>query len=60
MNLSHRFDHRNPDRTLNLNIKNIGKEDESHMSAQIDNKTIHQKVVNDKNNTKTRAASYLA
>ncbi|KAF0524921.1 hypothetical protein F8M41_014872 [Gigaspora margarita] len=59
-NLSHRFNHRNPDRTLNLNIKNIGKEDESHMSAQNINKIIQQKVVNDKNNAKTRAASYLA
>ncbi|KAF0488313.1 hypothetical protein F8M41_022339 [Gigaspora margarita] len=60
MNLSHRFNPRNPDRTLNLNIKNIGKEDESHMSTQNINKTIRQKVVNDTNNAKTRAASYLA
>ncbi|KAF0514981.1 hypothetical protein F8M41_017464 [Gigaspora margarita] len=59
-NLSHRFNHRNPDRTLNLNIKNIGKEDESHMSAQNIDKNIQQKVVNDKNNAETCATSYLA
>jgi hypothetical protein len=61
-NLSHRLYHRNPDRTLNLNIKNnnIGKEDESHMSAQKHIKIIQPKVVNDKNALTSRAASYLA
>ena len=33
-NLSHRLYDRNPDRTLNLKLKNIRTEDESHMLAQ--------------------------
>ena len=60
MNLSHRLYDRNPDRTLNLKLKNIGTKDESHMSAQKYQNTIQQKVVNDQNVLKTRATSYLA
>jgi len=59
-NLSHQLYDRNPDRTLNLKLKNIRIEDESHMSAQKYQNIIQQKVANDQNVLKSCAASYLA